>query len=67
MNDELLFELSTLHGSALLSIDIWDLAFIMAENNQDLILKIDAILSKNEHCLKEVVDFEKYKNPTSEN
>lgn len=60
VNDELLFELNTLHGKALLTLDTWDFAFIMAENNQELILKIDAILSKNENYLKEIVDFEKY-------
>lgn len=61
MNDEVLLVLDSNQGSFTLSIDIWDLAFIMAEHNQGLILKIDELLSQNHYFEKEIVDYEKYK------
>ena len=61
MNDEGIFMIDSKRGPFTLSIDTWGLAFIMAQDNQDLILKIDAILSVHPNFLKEMVDFEDYK------
>lgn len=61
MNDEVMFVLDSNLGTFTLSIDIWDLAFIMAKHNQQLILKIDELLSQNSGFEKEIVDYSKYK------
>ncbi len=61
MNDEILLHISSDEGAFLLSKDIWNLAFIMAENNQSVIKHIDNILSNNKLFEKEEVDFENYK------
>ncbi len=61
MNDEILMEVSSDIGLFSISKDIWDFAFIMADNNQECIIKIDLLLDTNEHFQKVEVDFEKYK------
>ena len=62
MNDEVLLQVSSDKGSFLLSKDIWDFAFIMAEKNQSVIKCIDEILNNSNLFEKEEVDFENYKN-----
>ncbi len=62
MNDEVLLHVSTNKGGFLLSKDIWDFAFITAENNQFCIALIDQILNKSSLFEREQVDFEDYKN-----
>jgi hypothetical protein len=61
MNDEDLFEITSDSGFFLLSKDIWDLAFIMSEENQECIHKINSILSEDENFQKIEVNFEDYK------
>jgi hypothetical protein len=61
MNDEVLLEVSSEMWNFTLSKDIWDFAFIMADNNQLCIKRIDEILCKSSLFEKEEVDFEKYK------
>ncbi|HVX27336.1 MAG TPA: hypothetical protein VHB70_13390 [Parafilimonas sp.] len=62
MNDEVLLHVSSDKGTFILSKDIWEFAFIMAENNQPCIKLIDEILSNNNLFEKEEVNFEDYKN-----
>lgn len=61
MNDETLLSISTEMGEFMITKDIWGFVFIMAEDNQECILKINSILESTEHFEKEEVDFEKYK------
>ncbi len=61
MNDEVIFTVDSDQGQILLSKDIWDLVFVMAEDNQSCILFIDKILSNNSIFKKEEVDFNDYK------
>jgi hypothetical protein len=61
MNDEDLFEITSDSGFFLLSKDIWDLAFIMSEENQECIHKINSILSEDKNFQKIEVNFEDYK------
>ena len=62
MNDEVLFSMSSTQGAFLLSKDIWDFAFITAEENQSCLKLIDSILSNNSLFEKEEVDFKNYEN-----
>lgn len=62
MNDEVLLQVSSYKGAFTLSKDIWDFAFIMADNNQHCINLIDEILCKSSLFEKEEVDFENYRN-----
>ena len=62
MNDEIMLTLTSSMGSFIFSKDIWGFAFIDAEDNQECILKIDALLSQNPAFVKEHVDFNDYKN-----
>jgi hypothetical protein len=62
MNDEVLLNVSSDEGGFLLSKDVWDFAFIMAENNQSCIKLIDEILNNTGLFKKEDVDFENYKS-----
>lgn len=62
MNDEILLQVSSDKGAFLFSKDIWDFAFITAENNQACIEHIDLVLSKSDLFKKEDVNFEDYKN-----
>ena len=56
MNDESMVCFSSNQGPFSLSIDIWDLAFIMAETNQECILAIDKLLSAHPKFQKKEVD-----------
>ena len=62
MNDEVLLQITSDEGSFLLSKDIWDFAFIMAEKNQSAIKCVDEILNNSNLFEKEEVNFENYKN-----
>lgn len=61
MNDEILFNISSEMGEFTVSTDIWGFVFIMAENNQECIFKINSILEVTENFEKEEVNFENYK------
>lgn len=61
MNDEILMTYDSEIGSFTFSKDIWGFAFIMAENNQDGLARIDSILEQSELFEKVQVDFENYK------
>ena len=61
MNDEVLIEFDCDNGFFEVSIDIWDGVFVMSRNNQDIIIKIDGILSKHSEFSKLEVDFSEYK------
>lgn len=61
MNDEVLLTLSSSAGTFTFSKDIWNFAFIMANDNQECILKIDALLSKHALFIKQEVNFNDYK------
>lgn len=61
MNDEVLIEFDCVNGFFEVSIDIWGGVFIMSPNNQDVIIKIDDILSKHNEFTKLEVDYSEYK------
>lgn len=61
MNDEIEIEVSSDIGLFYVSKDIWDLAFIMSDNNQECINKINLILLKDKNFHKTEVNFEDYK------
>ncbi len=61
MNDEILLHVNSDKGSFLFSKDVWDMAFIMADENQQCILSINEILNNSSLFKKEEVDFEEYK------
>ena len=61
MNDEILMEVRSDLGSFSISKDIWDLAFIMSDDNQECINSINLLLSGNENFQKIEVNFEDYK------
>lgn len=60
MNDEILLTISSSMGTFTFSKDIWDFAFITAEDNQECILKIDTLLSQHPSFIKEEVNFDDY-------
>ena len=64
MNDEVLLNVNSDIGSFILSKDIWDFAFIMAEKNQKCLEKINMILLISDLFEKVEVDFEAYKKKT---
>lgn len=61
MNDEVLMTIDSEIGIFSLSKDIWGFGFIMAEKNQEALIRINSILEKSEMFEKIEVDFEKYK------
>lgn len=61
MNDEVLMSFDSEIGSFTLSKDIWGLAFITAEHNQEGLFQINSILENSEMFTKVEVDFERYK------
>ncbi|KAA5549053.1 hypothetical protein [Adhaeribacter rhizoryzae] len=61
MNNEVLFHVNSSEGKFLLSKDIWDFAFILADDNQECVKRIDQILSKSKFFIKEEVDLSKNK------
>ena len=61
MNDEVLYFIQSNLGDFLLSKDIWDLAFIMADHNQTCIAKINELLLADSRFEKIEVNFDDYK------
>ncbi|MCK8143373.1 hypothetical protein MW871_15890 [Flavobacterium sp. I-SCBP12n] len=61
MNDEILINIDSEIGEFTFSKDTWGFAFLMAENNQKSLLRINSILEVAEHFEKIEVDFEDYK------
>lgn len=61
MNDEVLMTIDSEVGKFTVSKDIWGFAFIMADNNQEGLQRINSILEKTEKFEKVDVDFENYK------
>jgi hypothetical protein len=61
VNNDYLLDVTSDIGIFSLSKDIWDLAFIMSENDQECIHKINSILVKDENFEKVEVNFEDYK------
>ena len=61
MNDEIEIEVSSDIGSFSISKDIWDLAFIMSEENQEGLKTINSILFKDDNFQKVEVDFDHYR------
>jgi len=59
MNDEIMTKLNSSVGDFTLSKDIWDLGFIMSDN-QKVIRIIESLLSKSNLFFKEEVDFKNY-------
>ncbi|MDR7208655.1 hypothetical protein [Flavobacterium piscis] len=59
--DEIFIEVSSDLGFFSISKDIWDLAFIMADDNQECINRINLLLSENKNYQKVDVNFEDYK------
>lgn len=61
MNDEILIHLESSNGKVIISKDIYDFIFILGENNQKDIKKIDSILRQSDLFEKEIVDYSNYK------
>lgn len=61
MNDEVLMTIDSAVGKFTVSRDIWGFAFIMADNNQEGLHRINSILEQAEQFEKVPVDFENYK------
>lgn len=61
MNDEYIFDVQSDIGSFSISKDIWDLVFIMSDDNQQCLQKINLILLNNKNFQKVEVNFEDYK------
>lgn len=61
MNDEIWINLGTENGETTITRDIWDFVFILGNNNQIDILRIDEILRNSSKFEKEEVDHGRYK------
>lgn len=62
MNDEVLYHFeSTLLGPFVMSKDVWGFVFIIAQDNQAALNKIDEYLINDNRFQKIKVDFNKYK------
>ncbi|KAF2516100.1 hypothetical protein [Flavobacterium foetidum] len=61
MNDEILLHFDSEAGKFSLSKDVWGLAFVTADENQDGLKKIDLILQQSDLFEKIEVDFDRYK------
>lgn len=59
-NDEIQVNLTSPNGAILVSLDVWGLVFIVGNNNQTDILRIDELLQKSGAFLKKEVDYERY-------
>lgn len=60
MNDEYILDVNSDIGSFSISKDIWDLAFIMTEN-QECLNQINLLLLKDQNFQKIEVNFDDYK------
>jgi len=61
MNDEIWIHISSPNGKAILTKDIYDFIFILGNDNQIDILRIDEILLSSGRFHKEEVNFDDYK------
>ena len=61
MNDEVLMTFESEVGQFSICKDIWGFAFIMADDNQEALVRINSILEKSEIFEKVEVDFDQYK------
>jgi hypothetical protein len=61
MNDEIEIAIRTDFGRFMLSKDVWGFAFIMSDENQSCLAKINNLLVKDDRFEKIEVDFDKYK------
>lgn len=61
MNDEFILEVQSDIGNFSLSKDIWDFAFIISENNQECVNRINSILLDDNRFEKVEVNFDDYK------
>jgi len=62
MNNEVLYHINSSEGKFSLLKDVWDCAFIMADENQEFVKRIDHILSKNECFIREEFDYSKHES-----
>lgn len=60
VNDEVLMSFESDWGPFEVSKNIWDFVFILAPENQPVILKIDQAMQANPQFQKETVDFDQY-------
>lgn len=65
MNDEILYTIDSDLGQFTLSKDIWDLAFLMADDNQSCIIQINNLLLHDIRFEKIEVDFKLNENASS--
>ena len=61
MNDEIQVNLSSPNGAILVSLDVWGLVFIVGNNNQTDILRIDGLLQKSGAFFKQEVNYKNYR------
>ncbi len=61
MNDEYIFYVNSDIGAFSISKDIWDLVFIMSDDNQECLEKINLLLLEDKNFQKVEVNFENYK------
>lgn len=61
LNDEILYIIKSNLGQFTLSKDIWNFAFIVANDNQDCIFKINNLLLSDNRFEKVEVDFNDFK------
>ncbi|QCW99066.1 hypothetical protein FGM00_02640 [Aggregatimonas sangjinii] len=61
MNDEIQVNLSSQNGPILVSLDIYGLVFIVGNNNQKDILRIDELLQKSGAFVKNDINYSSYR------
>lgn len=61
VNDEYWYTIGTKQGKVLLTINVWGMAFILAQDNQSTLQTINQLLQQDV-CFERIdVDFEKYR------
>ena len=61
MNDEHHINATSDAGTFLITKDIWDFVFILADDNQGGLRRVDQILAESADFQKDEADFEKYR------
>lgn len=61
MNDAILLQVSSDVGKFTISKDVWGFVFIMADENQHCIMRIDEVLGNSELFEKREVNYAEYK------
>lgn len=61
MNDEFQLHFTSMAGPFTFSKDVWNFAFVEADNNQACVGKVDALLSANKHFERLDINMEDYK------